>query len=95
MTAGSDTCWEAAAVQPKPRKVFWVKLLSFFLGVEVGLKREAMVDLERVDWFIEGKLGGSVSGFVSFLGLLSLMCSAIVVVEEEDDDKFSPRTGIF
>ena len=78
--AGTDTCFDADAVQPSPLRVDWLNRLAFFLvlveGCKVGVvvsllveekverKREEMLDLERVDWITDG-ISGTGFGSVS------------------------------
>lgn len=104
ITAGTDTCWEAAVVQPSPLRVAEEKLFFFLLVImeegkdsfpplvvlleKVESRREEMVDLQRVDWIIEGIDDGFGSDsemgwfkwFKWVLGFLNFMCSPTVGV---------------
>lgn len=94
-------------MQPRPlnfaeAKLFFFLLLpsglgevSFAVEVEEKVERrnEEMLDLQRVDWIIEGicgfELGGSATEMGCWnwlLGLLHFICSPI--------DEASPRTGM-
>lgn len=54
--------------------------VSLVLVVKLERRREEMVDLHRVDWIMEGVGSVSEMGWLNWLlGLLHLLCSAIVV----------------
>lgn len=78
MTPGTVT--SGCAVHPNRRKVWFLKAFLEVLSwlVKVERRREEMVDLQRVDWIIEGNCCGFGRSVVGFLGLLHLRWSAIV-----------------
>jgi len=106
--AGTDTCCDAEAVHPRPlnfaeAKLFFFLLLLLVAGVvsfvvvveeKVDRRKEEMVDLQRVDWIMEGICGFGLGGSVSemgwwnwLLGLLHFFCSPI-------DEASAARTGM-
>jgi len=92
ITAGTDTCWEAPAVHPKPLKVAAADEKLIFLlmgccedGVSLERSRDEIVDLQRVDWicFVLGSVSVSEMGLllIWFLGgFLHFICCCSVFV---------------